>query len=300
MAGDWIKMRGNLWDDPRVTRLCDLTDQSEAPIVGGLYWLWATADQHTEDGVMPGLTLRQIDRKTGIQGFGQALCDIGWLANHPEGVRIVNFEEHNGASAKKRCQTAKRVANFKAGNAQVTPPALPDEPESVSAALAREREEIEKRREEERARLDSPAPPDPATPGLICKAMKAEGVADVNPSHQTLRTLLDAGATEGEFVEAARKAVAEQKGFAYAIGIVTSERKRAATLAQQIHHGELPAAATRPTFAQQAADVARSTVPAKPGRDPALMQIEADAARAKPMTAEIRQALAQAAGRLAA
>lgn len=145
MAGDWIKMRGNLWDDPRVSRLCDLTDQGEAAIVGGLYWLWATADQHTEDGCMPGLTLRQIDRKTGVQGLGQALCDIGWLADHPEGVRILNFEEHNGASAKKRCQTAKRVANFKSGNAEVTQPALADEQDSVSSALPRE----EKRREEE-------------------------------------------------------------------------------------------------------------------------------------------------------
>ncbi len=145
MAGDWIKMRGNLWDDPRVSRLCDLTDQSEAAIVGGLYWLWATADQHTEDGVMPGLTLRQIDRKTGVPGLGQALCDIGWLADHPEGVAILNFEEHNGASAKKRCQTAKRVANHKAGNAEVTQEALPETQGSVSSALPRE----EKRREEE-------------------------------------------------------------------------------------------------------------------------------------------------------
>lgn len=152
MAGDWIKMRGNLWDDPRVSKLCDLCDCAEAQIVGGLYWLWATADQHTEDGVMPCLTLRQIDRKTGIQGFGEALCAIGWLADHPEGVRIVNFEEHNGASAKKRAVTAKRVANHRAGNAeetqqydrgnaQVTKPALQNEHTSVSRALAREREE---------------------------------------------------------------------------------------------------------------------------------------------------------------
>ena len=113
MAGDWIKMRGNLWDDPRVSKLCDLTDQSEAAIVGALYWLWAAADQHTEDGLMPGLTLRQIDRKTGVQGFGAALCQIGWLEDNPDGVRIVNFEEHNGTSAKRRCTDAQRKANVR-------------------------------------------------------------------------------------------------------------------------------------------------------------------------------------------
>ena len=103
-------MRGNLWDDPRVARLVDLTNSSEAAVVGALYWLWATADQHTEDGVMPGLSLRQIDRKTGLSGFGDALCQIEWLEDHPDGVRIVDFERHNGSSAKKRCETAKRVA----------------------------------------------------------------------------------------------------------------------------------------------------------------------------------------------
>ena len=144
MAGDWIKMRGNLWDDPRVGKLCDLTDSSEACVIGALYWLWATADQHTEDGQMPGLTLRQIDRKTGLQGFADALVKIGWLSADNDGVRIIKFEEHNGASAKKRCQTAKRVANFKAGNAEVTQHALANEHECVSSALPRE----EKRRED--------------------------------------------------------------------------------------------------------------------------------------------------------
>jgi hypothetical protein len=113
MAGDWIKMRGNLWDDPRVTNLCDITESMEASVIGGLYWLWATADQHSEDGVMPGLTLRSIERKTGINGFGSALVSIGWLADHPEGVRLVRFDEHNGESAKKRCVDAKRKANVR-------------------------------------------------------------------------------------------------------------------------------------------------------------------------------------------
>jgi hypothetical protein len=157
MAGDWIKMRGNLWDDPRIAKLCDLTNSKEAEIIGALYWLWASADQHTETGVMPGLSLRQVDRKTGVKGFGEALCTIGWLADHPDGVQIVNFEEHNGASAKKRCQTAKRVANHKTGNAEVTQEALPENKnnaesgnaDSVSGALPREREELEKEKDQE-------------------------------------------------------------------------------------------------------------------------------------------------------
>jgi hypothetical protein len=111
MAGDWIKVRTNLWDDPRVARLCDLTDQGEASVIGGLYWLWSMADSHTEDGILPGLTLRAIDRKTGVQGLGDALCSIGWMADHPEGVVIIGFEQHNGVSAKRRCTDAQAKAN---------------------------------------------------------------------------------------------------------------------------------------------------------------------------------------------
>jgi len=110
MAGEWIKMRTNLWDDPRVSRLCDLVDQSEAMVVGALYWLWAMADEHSEDGLLPGLTLRTIDRKTGVQGIGLALVQIGWLTEAAAGVTVVNFAEHNGVSAKRRCSEAKRKA----------------------------------------------------------------------------------------------------------------------------------------------------------------------------------------------
>lgn len=115
MSAEWIKMRGNLWDDPRVGKIVDLTGAQEAMVVGALYWLWATADQHTEDGFMAGMTLRQLDRKTGLQGFGAALVAIGWIECSDEGVQISGFEEHNGSSAKKRLMTARRVAAHKAG-----------------------------------------------------------------------------------------------------------------------------------------------------------------------------------------
>ncbi|MBB5414072.1 hypothetical protein [Paraburkholderia atlantica] len=136
-------MRGNLWDDPRVARLVEITDSSEAAVIGGLYWLWATADQHSEDGVMPGMTPRTIDRKTGVLGLGAALVTIGWIEVDDEGLTITRFDEHNGTSAKKRAVTAKRVANHRS-TADVTQEALPNEQDSVTSALAREREREDK------------------------------------------------------------------------------------------------------------------------------------------------------------
>ena len=134
MAGDWMKMRTNLWDDPRVSRLCDLTSKTEATVIGALYWLWATADEHSEDGSLPGYTIAQIDRKTAVKGFGKALVSIGWLIEEEGGVSIARFAEHNGASAKSRALTAKRVADHKQkGEARVTL-----EPQNANAELTLE------------------------------------------------------------------------------------------------------------------------------------------------------------------
>jgi len=111
MAGDWIKMRNNLWDDPRVSSLCDLTGLPEAMVIGGLYWLWASADEHSEDGYMPGLSVASIDRKTGCKGLGDGLLSIGWIEDTPGGITILRFDEHNGKSAKRRSLDAQRKAN---------------------------------------------------------------------------------------------------------------------------------------------------------------------------------------------
>lgn len=157
MAGDWIKMRGNLWDDPRVARLVDMTDSSEAAVVGGLYWLWATADQHTQDGFMPGLSLRQIDRKTGVQGLGKALCEICWLSETEAGVCLNNFEEHNGQSAKRRCVDAQRKATVRTVSASDADKTQTSEGQKTPNLGAREREE-KRREEKEEDRGEKTAP----------------------------------------------------------------------------------------------------------------------------------------------
>ncbi|CUI05294.1 hypothetical protein [Massilia antarctica] len=155
MAGEWIKMRTNLWSDPRVSRLCDLTGKAEATVVGALYWLWATADEHTRSGHMPGLSMAGIDRKTGIDGFGAALLAVCWIDDTEGGITLLRFDEHNGSSAKNRATTARRVARHAAGvraatqaGGAVAPISAGDggDPDAaaVSPALAKE----EKRRED--------------------------------------------------------------------------------------------------------------------------------------------------------
>ena len=146
MAGDWIKMRSNLWDDPRVGRLCDLTGAGEAGVVGALYWLWATADQHTEDGTMPGMSSAHIDRKTGVKGIGAALVSVGWITEEDSGLSIARFEEHNGESAKRRSVDAKRKANVRKDSDKTRTD------DGQVADLLRRISELEKEKEKEKIR----------------------------------------------------------------------------------------------------------------------------------------------------
>ena len=99
--------------------------------------------------------------------------------------------------------------------------------------------------------------------------MKAAGIADVNPSNQTLLALLEAGATPGEFEAAANAAKQSSRGFAYALGIVAGERKRAAALAKQVLHGTLPAAET--AYQRSMRERMQEVAPEAARRDPALM-----------------------------
>lgn len=225
MAGDWIKMRGNLWDDPRIAKICDLTDQSEAAVVGGLYWLWAAADQHSEDGVMPGLSISSINRKTGIKGFGDALLAIGWIADHPDGICIVRFEEHNGSSAKRRCSDAQRKASVRSLSAS--------EADNIGNYA-----ELEKEKEKEKNIKEVLTHTEnnlviPTQAGAVCVLLKSKGFGSVNPSHQGLIDLLNAGATIGVFDSAADTAKEKNKDFAYVLGIVKRQMKSSAELAAQ-------------------------------------------------------------------
>lgn len=71
-------------------------------------------------------------------------------------------------------------------------------------------------------------------------AMRAAGIADANPGHPDLLALLDAGATEAEFVGAATTASGRGKGFAYAVGMLRKQRTDAAKTAAGLHRGPMP------------------------------------------------------------
>jgi uncharacterized protein YdaU (DUF1376 family) len=79
----------------------------------------------------------------------------------------------------------------------------------------------------------------PTPVGLCCKAMIQQGIKNTSQQNPTFLALINAGATEQEFANAAKAAVSKGKpDFAYAIGIVKKQREDAAKLI--LHRGPLP------------------------------------------------------------
>lgn len=106
MAGDWIKIRIDLNDDPNVYILSDALGLEVPTVVGHLVVFWGWMDRHTPDGKGLNLTENVIDKKIGVVGFAAALRSVGWLEGENMSLTIPNFERHNGMSAKARALEA--------------------------------------------------------------------------------------------------------------------------------------------------------------------------------------------------
>jgi hypothetical protein len=142
VAGYWIKFDTSTPDKPEVWAIAGQLDIDPDAVVGKLLRVWAWFDDHSENGNAPSVTKALLDRRVGVTGFCDAMISSGWMDQTDGEVFLPNFDRHNGATAKSRGLTAKRVANHKASNARGN--AKGNAP-SVSSALPRAEE---KRREE--------------------------------------------------------------------------------------------------------------------------------------------------------
>jgi hypothetical protein len=153
MAGEWIKMRKDLDDDPAVIAIAQAVGLDEFAVVGRLWKFWAWADTHTTDGnasCVTGVTaVAWLERYIGCAGIAQAMNAVGWLLIDDEGIHVPNFDVHNGESAKQRALTSRRVAKNRGCNAKRNATSVTSVThDALSDALPEKRRE-EKRREED-------------------------------------------------------------------------------------------------------------------------------------------------------
>lgn len=134
-------MRTNLQRNPRVLRMASALNADRLRVIGGLHAAWSLADEQTEDGCLDAYTFQTIDEMIGWTGFCAALEAVGWITQDAQGVVFPRFDQHNGASAKRRAQESDRKRVVRA-SAKVSA-----DPSATDADKKRTREE--KRREEQ-------------------------------------------------------------------------------------------------------------------------------------------------------
>ena len=119
---DWSKVNTTLPREPRVLKLARLMGCSRHEALGYMLEWLSWLDGVTQDGET-GLTAEQVDELFMCNAksvtpcnatFVQAMLAVGWAGVNEHGeIYAVNYTEHNGESAKKRAQTAKRVSNMR-------------------------------------------------------------------------------------------------------------------------------------------------------------------------------------------
>ena len=228
--------------------------------VGALLATWSSVNENvSDDATMRDATLFEIDAIAGVPGFGEALASVGWVEVLPneEGLFFPNFHEYNtvgkqrSAGAKTGAERSREYRDRKK-NKTVTS-------RDVTKPVTRDPRE-------EKSREERNTPPNPPTGGGggvdsperkkaedVCRAVKAQGIGDADPSDLALLAFIEKAVPVEVFEAAARIAVGHSKGMAYMLGIVKRQLGEAANL-QSVPAVKLgPWDATRPSIIAMAA-----------------------------------------------
>lgn len=259
MSG-WIKMGVGLRRHPKVVRIAAALKADRLRVVGALHAVWCVFDEHSTDGVLPGYTAGIMDEEIGWRGFSAVMEAVGWLVEDDDGLQVPDYEDHNGATAKRRALDAQGKGKRRKKSAEC--PTLDDEDAGQMSASDADttRNRIEKRREEEEKTSSLPKrepeelgqplrgdghgetlePEGKPTPyGAITQALRKAGIQRCNPGHLTFRALVDAGATAEEFLAYVEAALEKRDPFAYLLAVVDSARREAKEVGDAVHRGSM-------------------------------------------------------------
>jgi uncharacterized protein YdaU (DUF1376 family) len=266
--GDWAAATGHLsWDeDMAYTRLLRAYYHHEKPIQKGQQYRMARASTPAQRRAVDAVIAEFFELDKAGECFRQKRADA-------EIERFQDKQRKAKASADARWSQSARNANaspdamrtHSEGNALQTPDTRPKE-EKVSAVT------------------DPPplrAQPEPETEGhqptaagLACRAMRAAGMADVNPGDPRLLALLEQGASAEELRGVAADAVNRGKGFAWALKALEGRRADAAAISLA---AAPPATVASAEPVKTAALIAEMTQRAADARSPESQQARRDA-----------------------
>lgn len=260
VLSEFFALRDGLWRQRRADAEIERLQCKRAKASASARARWAQGERNAK--------AHADDMRTHMRSHSERNAN----AMHARPSPVTNHQSPN--TAKTRTATSPEVARV--GQTQSSPDSRkPPDPDGGTGAAP------------------APTPPPAAPPSAAasaCMAMRAAGIADANPGHPDLLALLDAGATEAEFVGAATTAAGRGKGFAYAVGMLRQQRTDAAKTAAGLHRGPMPQRSNghAPEPAWRAEQRARWVAFAGPAASPeARAAVAAATAAAPPLPATI-------------
>jgi hypothetical protein len=142
MSTDWLKMRTDLYRDPKICVIADLLMEENGPLgryvsqhkqcdmsvtrnvmrnatVGSLLSVWGVLRHRgkpsAQDLTVTGVTLSVIDDIADMPGFGEAMKAVGWVKETDNGILFpCFFREYNVEPGKSgRSKAAERQARYR-------------------------------------------------------------------------------------------------------------------------------------------------------------------------------------------
>ena len=104
----WIKVETHTPEKNELRHIAKRCGCTKAEAFLAFFRLFVWLDEETDDGHVDFFTPADADEIAGLNGFGEALQEVRWITFGPTGAVVMNWERHNGKSAKKRCLDAER------------------------------------------------------------------------------------------------------------------------------------------------------------------------------------------------
>jgi hypothetical protein len=118
VAGEWIKVEKSTPDKPEVLRIARELSIDRDAVFGKLMLVWMWFDANSVDGVVDGAVDEDVDALVRHPGFAISMRSVKWLETTSEqigkeGLRLPNFDRHNGETAKKRALKSEYQARWR-------------------------------------------------------------------------------------------------------------------------------------------------------------------------------------------
>lgn len=111
---NWIKVQKHTPTKPEIRHMARACHVSQGDAFLAWFRLWATFDEiAAANGRVDLYTQEDADQDAALPGAAKALEAAGWLVWDDTGVTIVNWDRHNGNSAKERAQKTDRQTRWR-------------------------------------------------------------------------------------------------------------------------------------------------------------------------------------------